>query len=138
MDELVLELLANPPLTAEELGAPAAPVGPLSVAPCGRCLASVGVRSFVDADEIREASVLISCSGHPYLKALAGFGDDRGEWRTRASAGWCGPERSPRVRPERGRANCAPAHAHGRSKHVPCVRAYSSPFSPRRRHQPGV
>ena len=83
LDELLLELLSNPPLTAEELGAPATSVGPLSVTACGRCLASppLGLRSFVDADEIREASVLISCSGHPYLKALAGFGDDRGEWR---------------------------------------------------------
>jgi hypothetical protein len=79
-DELLVELLSNPPLTAEELGAPAASVGPLSVTACGRSLASpLGLRSFVDADEIREASVLISCSGHPYLKALAGFGDDRGE-----------------------------------------------------------
>ena len=73
----ILEHLAHPPLHFSELSAlsPAASasVGPLTLCRCARLGAQVVAYRCHTAEELREAALLLACSGHPCVRILGGF-----------------------------------------------------------------
>ena len=106
--DYAMELLANPPLSSQELQeeSPSA-LGPLTLARCSRLGSTLGLRRFQGAEELREAALLLACGGHPCLRLLGGFGDSQSAWgeaRVRAR-GWARVRARVRAR---ARARSAP------------------------------